>query len=88
MKDFNSPHSSAKAAVSTVRKRTMKVGKRLEKSVGTIRGHALAELERAKCGFWNGQTVRGASEYIPINALPAVYGVRLTSGRIHVWILF
>jgi hypothetical protein len=26
---------------------------------GTIRGHALAELERAKWRFWNGQTVRG-----------------------------
>jgi hypothetical protein len=50
MKDFNSPHSSATAAVSTVRNRTMKVGKRLEKSAGTIRGHALAELERAKWG--------------------------------------
>jgi hypothetical protein len=28
-------------------------------SDGTIRGHALAELERAKWRFWNGQTVRG-----------------------------
>ena len=28
-------------------------------SDGNIRGHALAELERAKWRFWNGQTVRG-----------------------------
>jgi hypothetical protein len=28
-------------------------------SDGTIRGQALAELERAKWRFWNGQTVRG-----------------------------
>jgi hypothetical protein len=28
-------------------------------SDGTIRGHALAELERAKWRFWNGQTARG-----------------------------
>jgi hypothetical protein len=28
-------------------------------SDGTIRSHALAELERAKWRFWNGQTIRG-----------------------------
>ena len=62
-----------------MRNRTMKVRKRLEKSAGTICGHALAELERAKWRFWNGQTVRGllgllildkagASEYVLLNA--------------------